>query len=215
MQKGMIITLPDYDDATSYLSYFSKFIIEEAEQKNFKIKIIDSSELNAGSFSQIVRKLDYNFIMINGHGSEDSIFGYKSNILIKADGNADILKEKVTYARSCNAGSILGENCVKNSKKGCFIGYTLPFIFYIDNRWSTKPNNDNIAKLFLLPSNAIAISLIKGNVTLEAHENSKKQILKNIKRLLENKGTDSYRFAEAPWNNYIGQVILGDVSATL
>ena len=61
---------------------------------------------------------------------------------------------------------------MKNDREGCFIGYKLPFMFYIDERWRSNPHKDNVAPIFLEPSNLVPISLIKGNSALQAHEKS-------------------------------------------
>lgn len=216
MERGMLITCPEHDDATSYLSYFSRDIIDEATAKLLKVKKITDEKLNEKDFSQILKKLDYNLIILNGHGSADSVFGFKNNIILQVGRNESLLAERLVYARSCNAGLILGPACMKNNKNGCFIGYSLPFVFYMDEKWSTKPSNDKVAALFIQPSNLIPISFIKGNSALEAHSNSKKQILKAMKKLMEGKPEDETPFyLEALWNNYSGQVIIGNESAKI
>ncbi len=215
MQNGLIITLPRWDTATEYLAYYSKFIIDEAEEKNFKIKEIADTDLNMKNFTEIINKLDYNFIVFSGHGTPNSIFGYKENIIVKIGVNSEILKDRAIYARSCNAASVLGVECTTNSK-GAFVGYIFPFVFYIDERWSTKPSNDNTAKLFLELSNQVPISLIKGNSAKDSDFNSKKQILKNIDKALRNPSEPETPFiAEGLWNNYLGQVVLGNENTKL
>ena len=44
MQIGLLITCPEHDDATAYLSYFSKKIIEESEKKLIKVKRIGEKD---------------------------------------------------------------------------------------------------------------------------------------------------------------------------
>jgi len=215
MQRGLIITCPRCDNATEYLTYYSKSIVEEAEKRSIKFKEIHNKVLDMTNFSEIVTTLDYQMIVFNGHGSKDSIFGYKDNIIIQVGKNEDIIRERIIYARACNAAVVLGVECMKNTKNGCFIGYSIPFVFFMDESWISNPHNDNVAKLFLIPSNMIPLSLIKGNPTIEAHENSKKQILKNINRVLRDKDKESFLVAEALWNNYIGQTIIGNNSAKL
>ncbi len=216
MKQGLLITCPEHDDATAYLTYFSKPILEVAANKSLKTKKIKDKELNMKSFSQIIKKLDYRLAVLNGHGSPDSIFGYKKNLIVKFGKNDKILKERIVYARSCNAGLILGSGCMNGTKNGCFIGYKLPFIFYMDERWTTKPNNDKVAGLFLDPSNLVPISIIKGHTTLEAHDNAKRGMLKTMKRLLKSPREEETPFyLEALWNNYHGQVISGDCGAKL
>ena len=216
MQIGLLITCPEHDDATAYLSYFSKKIIEESEKKLIKVKRIGEKDLNMDNFSDILKQLDYRLIVLNGHGSYDSIFGHKKNVIVQVGKNEFLLKERIVYARSCNAGVKLGPECMKNSKNGCFIGYELPFIFFMDSKWTTKPNNDKIAKLFLEPSNLVPISIIKGRAAFEAHDNSKKQMLKTMNHLLTTaKEQETPFYLEALWNNYLGQVICGNDKAAL
>jgi len=214
MNRGMIITLPRNDYVTEYISQFSNEIISEANKKGLKVKKLKDNNANRKEFETAIKKLDYNFLVFNGHGSNKSIEG-QNEVLVEYKVNDSLLKERITYALSCNAGKILGKECMKNNKDGCFIGYKLPFMFYIDNDWVSIPKKDKIAPLFLEPSNLVPISLIKGNSALHAHENSKKQILKNINKVLREGGRESFLFAEALWNNYIGQVLIGNPYATL
>lgn len=217
MQNGLIITCPEHDDATAYLTFFSKEIIDEAIKKPLKNKKVNQKKnLNIGSFSSILSKLDYRLVVLNGHGSYDSIFGYKNDIIIKLGKNDHLLKERLVYARSCDAGAKLGPACMKNTKNGCFIGYELPFIFFMDPKWTTKPHNDKVARLFLEPSNLVPISIIKGHSAIESHDSSKKQILKIMEKLIKNEPSQETPFyIEALWNNYSGQVIYGNTEASL
>ena len=134
---------------------------------------------------------------------------------MKVGENEKLLKEKITYARSCNAGLILGSECMKETTNGSFIGYNLPFVFYMDPKWTTKPHNDKIAKLFLEPSNLVPISIIKGHTALEAHNNAKKQMLRIMDKLLKESEQETHFYLEALWNNYNGQVIFGNTETKL
>jgi len=216
MQKGLIITCPEYDDATAYLKFYSKEIIDEALSKLLKVKSVEDKELNEKDFSQILNKIDYKLVVLNGHGSSNAIWGYKDNYIIKLGKNDSLLKERIVYARSCNAGELLGLKCMEGTKDGCFIGYNLPFIFYMDARWTTKPSNDNVAKIFLEPSNQIPISILKGHQASDAHEKAKEHMLKNMKKIVAGPQNDeSTLYLEALWNNYLGQVIHGKKEARL
>lgn len=214
MNKGIIITLPRHDYVTEYLSTFSQDIINEAEKRSIKIKKLKDKTANKKDFESVIKKLNYKMAVFNGHGSEDTIAGYQNKPIIQLGVNDSLLKGRITYARSCLAGCILGKS-MKNDKIGCFIGYELPFMFYIDQRWISNPYKDNIAPIFLESSNLVPISLIKGNTTLQAHENSKKHILKTINKVLRTGSKESFLFAEKLWNNYIGQVLFGNESAIL
>ena len=77
MKQGLLITCPEYDDGTAYLTYFSKNILEVAAKKFLKTKIVKDKELNMERFSEIIKKLDYRLTVLNGHGSPSSpaLFG--------------------------------------------------------------------------------------------------------------------------------------------
>lgn len=214
MKKGLIISLPNYDDTTEYLFQFSKQIKKEAEDKRIDLKSLEGKRVTRREFEKIVKKLDYRLIVFNGHGSEDGIKGYKEEI-VKVGENEGLLKERIIYARSCHAAVKLGKECTKKTKDGCFIGYDRPFQFYIDPKWTSNPLKDNTAKLFLEPSNLVPVSIMKGNSTFDANENSRSRMLKNIKKVLRNSDAESFKIAEALWNNYEGQVIYGCTDAKL
>ncbi|MBR9683188.1 hypothetical protein GOV03_01490 [Candidatus Woesearchaeota archaeon] len=216
MQKGLLITCPKHDDATAYLTHFSKEIIDEATKKSLKNKQVGDDELNEMAFSEILKKLQYRLVVLNGHGSPNVIFGHKNNPLIRKGKNDYLLKERIVYARSCDAGLNLGPTCMKNTKNGCFIGYALPFMFYISAEWTTNPYKDKVAKLFLSPSNMVPISIIKGHSTSKAHHSSKKQMLRIMSKLMKGERLqETPLYLEALWNNYQGQVIHGNENTRL
>jgi len=129
--------------------------------------------------------------------------------------NEDLLKNRITYARSCHAAKKLGLEVIKNSLSGCFIGYDRPFQFYINEEWIANPLKDNLARLFLEPANLVPISILKGNTAEVANENSKNNILKQINKILEQGSEGSFQVAGALWNNYFGQVLLGNPEARI
>lgn len=214
MRREILITLPRHDDVTEYLSQFSQQIEDSANERGIKIKKLKDKGAIKKYFEQIIKKLDCRMIVFNGHGSAEEIEGQKE-IIIKLGVNDDLLKERIVYARSCHAASKLGKECTKNTKEGCFIGYDRPFQFYVDIQWLGNPLKDNIARLFLQSSNLVPISIIKGNSTSDANENSKKQILKNINKVLRDLNAESFKIAEALWNNYEGQVLYGNPDVKL
>ena len=99
---------------------------------------------------------------------------------------------------------------MQNNKDGCFIGYELPFKFYHDITWEGNPSRDQIAPLFLEPSNVVPVSIIKGKIAKDAHYTSKRAILKNMNKILRKGNPESIAFAEVLWNNYEGQVLIGN-----
>ncbi len=214
MKKGILMTAPRHDITTEYLSAFSISIEHSCNEKGIICKTLKGESANKEEFEKTLEKLNCDMVVLNGHGSEEAIAGHKNEILVKVGKNENILKEKIVYARSCEAASILGEKVVEKSG-GCFIGYNLPFEFYYDENWITNPIKDNTARLFLDSSNIVPLTIVKGNSSNESHNRAKKQMLKNIKKVLRDKNKESFAIAESLWNNYLGQVILGNKKAKL
>jgi hypothetical protein len=52
MNKGVIITLPRWDNLTEYLSQFSSQIIEEADHQGVKCKSIEGKDANKNNFEK-------------------------------------------------------------------------------------------------------------------------------------------------------------------
>ncbi|MBI2452363.1 hypothetical protein HYV50_04795 [Candidatus Pacearchaeota archaeon] len=215
MKKGLIITLPRHDVVTEYLAYFSKQIIDEAENNNLPCKQLKDKEVKKDNFEKIVKNIGYKLLVLNGHGTTQAIYGYANQPLVEEGTNEEILTERITYARACDSAFSLGKVAMKNNKEGCFIGYELPFQFYCDITWEGNPGKDKVAPIFLEPSNTAPTAIIKGKTAEEAHSASKRAILKNMNKVLRKADPESLAIAEALWNNYEGQVLLGNLSATL
>jgi len=215
MINVLIVTRPKYDDGTEYLSYYASLVIKEARDKNISVSDFEGEEANKGDVTKFIEKRNPNIVFVNGHGNEDSLYGHKE-IIFSMD-NINLLKGRLIYARACSAGAKLGKGVVKGNN-GCFIGYKYPFSFWFDEKWSAKPSNDNIAKLYLEPSNQVMLSLIKGKNSQEAHEKSKALMLENMKRILvleEKKEPGTMGMLQILWNNFDGQVIYGNFFARL
>ncbi len=215
MKKGIIITLPRYDDVTEYFSQFSKEILKEAEIDGVAAKQLIGEDATKDVFESFLSKLNYKLIIMNGHGNAKEILGQDKKCIIAEGVNEHLLAGRITYARACEAGASLGKSVVALDKEGCFIGYDLPFQFFADITRTGNPLKDNTARIFLEPSNAVPISLINGKSAIGAHECSKKMVLKNINRVLRNMNSESLAVATALWNNYEGQVLHGNSDARI
>jgi len=201
--------MPKYDLVTEYLSAFSKDIEKVSNEKGILLKSLKERAATRKEFEEVLNKLNCKMVIFNGHGDESNIYGNREEVLVSVGENEEVLRDRIVYARSCEAASVLGKECVKNSK-GCFIGYVLPFEFYFNPEWVGNPIKDNTAKLFLESSNLVPISIIKGNNSEESDKRAKNQMLKNIKKVLRLRTQESFSIAESLWNNYLGQVLLGN-----
>ena len=214
MKERIVITLPNSDLVTSYLTAFSKEIILFAEQKGMAVKTLEGAKANRDLFENCVKKLNPTVIIFNGHGSDRCITGQKEEPLVVLGENHAILLNKIIYARSCYAARGIG-NAFVEQDEGCFIGYKLPFMFLSDIDWATNPLKDKMANKFLRTSNLVPQGILKGNSALEASEKCKKHILKIMKKALLKKDKDSEVIAETLWNNYQAQVVLGNKNIKL
>ena len=215
MKEIVIVTLPDSDLVTQYLSQFSRSVIDTAEKKSIIVKKLKGRELSKKEFEKVLKKVKSNFVFLNGHGTETRIFGNRDeSILIECE-NDYLLADKIIYARSCDAGCSLGKSIANLGKETCFIGYELPFEFYYDINWTGNPFKDKIADIFFGPSNLIPLSILKGNSSTEANEKSKNALLKNINKIIREKSPEAFIIANSLWNNYSGQIVLGNKNARL
>lgn len=213
MNKILLITAPDHDITTRYLSVWSGKILELADKKNIQVINLKRKKANAIELKSRLLKMKPLFVVFNGHGNNSCITGYENKVLIQAGDNEDLLKYKIIYAISCRSAVKLG---VKSIKAGAlaYIGYVGDFIFCHDDRKVSRPLHDKVVKLFLEPSNQVAVSLIKGNKSEEASKRSKKFFMRNIQKMLSSAASpESSQYAKFLWWDMKHQVCLGDGSS--
>lgn len=215
MQKRILITLPRSDEVTEYLYTFSVPIIDFCKKKSITLNKLEGPDATKKNFEKIFSKINFKMILFNGHGSVNSITGHKEEPLIQASINEQLLKNKITYARSCWAVSGVGQQAMKENKFGCFIGYKLPFMFYADSTRATNPIKDHITRIFFDTSNLVPLAFLKNLTAKDAQENSRRAMLKAMNKALKKRDKDSYAIATALWNNYSCQVLLGNPEAKL
>lgn len=214
--KSVLITRPYGDIALKYLEVWSRKIIEVANKKGATILNLSGPRANRKEFEKIIRKKDPDLIIINGHGDYDLITGNDQEILVKANDNPEVLARSVVYAISCRSAKVLGREVV-NHGKGAYIGYEEDFIFLYNENKRFKPLEDEKAKLFLEPSNQVAISLLKNHSASEASNSSKKYFIKNIEKLLtsNNKSKEDSQYISILYWNFKNQVCLGNGDARI
>ena len=208
MINSLLITRPNHDLTTNYLFYWSSLVIKEATKKNISIFDLSEKKANKKLFFSYLKKNNIPLVFLNGHGAEDKITGFDNKVLIKLGKDEAILKGKVIYARSCKAAKKLGVSCVKKGSMA-FIGYRDNFIFAFSPSKITKPLKDDLAKLFLEPSNLVVVALLKGNSPADAYKRSQKAMHKNLQSMLSSEATVKQRDAAAYlWRNIKSQVII-------
>src|SRR3989338_250123 len=110
----LIITRPQHDITTRYLSSWAGDIIDFAKKKGIGVCDLVREKANRAEFEGRVKKIKPKVIFLNGHGCDDCVTGHDNNVLVSVDKNHNILNNKITYALSCNSGKKLGPKVVEN-----------------------------------------------------------------------------------------------------
>ncbi len=203
--KTLLTVRPYYDLTTHYLSYWCGSFIKQFKESHNIVDLKDK-RANKKEFTSVINKIQPLIIIINGHGNDSVITGQDNQLLIAVGINDELTKGRIIYAISCKSASKLGASCVKKGAIA-FIGYKEDFIFVTTKEKETKPLDDKRASLFLEPSNRVMIALSKGYKPQEAHNQSKKHILKNIQDIITKSPSEGYLVSYLLWN-YQHQVCL-------
>lgn len=188
MTKRLLLTRPDHDYATRYLSAWAEKFFDLAKEKGCSIIDLRRERANRIEVESVLSKRNPCFVVINGHGGDDLVAGYENKPLLIAKTNSSLLKGKITYAISCQSALVLGEE-VGRYKDTAYIGYKDDFILLYLEKYRTRPTEDNLAGLFLEPSNLVATTLLKGHTAKESVLRARQEFLRNIQKLLTSKTT--------------------------
>ena len=207
-----MITRPNHDLTTTYLSAWARKIAEIAQEKGFFIYDLEGVRANVKTFLSFLKEKSPSFLFLNGHGSPSEICGQRNEVIM--DSTTEI-PGAIIYARSCSAGIRLGEEAIKNGARA-FIGYARNFIVGYSPDKVFEPLTDDMASLFLDPSNLVASVIIKGHSAAEANTRSKEAMYKNFRKMILSTATYEERYASQwLWSNLKGQILLGDPDAKI
>lgn len=207
--KTLIITRPEHDPGTKYLSHWSKKVIRVAEEKGVNVIDLHQDKAERKEFEGRIYKTNPSLVFLNGHGSEDCVTGHDNKVLVKAGENEKLLKDRITYAVSCDSAEKLGKSCI--DKDTAYIGYKKSFIFNFNPKYINRPTDDERAGRFLDASNQVPLSLLKGHSAQEASERSKEVFRKEISLLFTSfhSDPDSREDVKDLWWDMQCQVCLG------
>jgi len=199
MSFTYLITRPEHDDTTHYLSSWGKETIKVAESQGVRVLDLHGERANKKEFESKIKKLSPKLVMFNGHGDSDLVTGHKNQELIKAGVNEGLLKAKIVYALSCKSAKVLGPASIQAGALS-YTGYEDDFIFIYEPEFFTRPLLDKTAELFLEPSNIFVESLIKGNSVIESFERSRNILKKNFNRAVSTLESDPTAARFLWWN---------------
>lgn len=213
MSFTYLITRPEHDDTTYYLSQWSKETIELAESHGAKVLDLQGKKANKEEFNGKMKKFSPKLVMINGHGDVDLVMGHNNQLLIKAGINEELLKSKIVYSRSCKSAKVLGPKSIQAGALS-YTGYEDDFIFIYEPELFSRPLKDKTAKLFLEPSNIFIESLIKGNDIKDSFERARSILKQNFNKAISTLEQDPTT-ARFLWWNLKNFVSHGDMNASV
>lgn len=184
---------------TYYLFYWAGLLIDEAKKR--KIETIDLAKDKATKerLHNYLTKQPISIVILNGHGNQEAIAGQEGEIIISTGNGTCLLKDKIIFARACDAGAILGKEIIQMGAKG-FIGYDQPFMFPIDKDCFNKPLEDELAASVLECSNQVGFSLIKGRPVEQAQKDSLNKYAEIIDEYSSSEATNSFLLPILLWN---------------
>lgn len=182
MTTSVLVTCPDYDMMTRYLSAWAGKYIEQAKKQGNDVYILRETNANKRQFKGMVTKTKPQIIFLNGHGDKDRITGHDHKVLVDFK-SASILKDAMVYAVSCKSAQILGVQAVKMGAKG-YVGYSQDFILVSQPDKTSHPKDDKTAALFLDPSNQVITALSKGHPSKVAVNKGKAAFARSINAAL-------------------------------
>ena len=186
MNKTILVTQPNHDLTTNYISLWAEKVVAIAKKKGIKVVALKGKRANEKEFMSVNRKINPQLVFFNGHGDYDLIAGQNNEVLVQAKINDECLTGKIIYALSCRSAKKLGKASVKNGAKA-YIGYIEDFIFNYDREKVSRPLSDKIVQLFLEPSNLIVSSLLKGHTAHESWENSQNDFKRKAVAIITSK----------------------------
>ena len=186
MTKRLLLTRPDHDYATRYLSAWAEKIFDLAKKKGCSIIDLRRERANFKEVESVLQKRKPCFVIINGHGDDDLVTGYKNEMLLRAGFNSSLLQGKIIYAISCRSARVLGEEAGQYENTA-YVGYKDDFILIYLEECRTRPAEDKLAGLFLDPSNLVASSLLKGHTAGKSVLRARQEFFRNIQKLLTSK----------------------------
>lgn len=190
MTKTCLITRPEHDVTTHYLSKWSGETLSFAEEKGVKIFDLHRDKATKEEIESRLTKFPCDLVLLNGHGDYDKVTGHNNQALISVGDNENLLKSKIIYAISCRSAKILGKKSVEAGAKN-YTGYDEDFIFVYEPDRMVRPLQDKTARLFLEPSQRFTSSLLKGNTVKESFERAKNLLNENLIRLLGSPASDA------------------------
>lgn len=183
MNEAVVVTRPNHDVTTRYLSTWAEAILAIGREKGYRVIDLKANRARAAEVESVVEKTKPALIWFNGHGSANQVAGQDNEVLVQTDDKAAFLEGTMVYALACQSAKELGPQAVEQGARA-YLGYDEDFIFVTTTTQQGHPQQDTTARLFLEPSNHVPLALLKGNTAATAQDRAKGAFRKNIRALL-------------------------------
>lgn len=183
MSKTVLVTRPEYDPTTRYLSQWAGLVIDLAGKLGHKVIDLARNRATRKELESVIRKTGPGLVFANGHGDDDLVCGQDGEVLVQAGDNERMFAGRVVNVLSCRSAKKLGPSCIKVGAKA-YIGYAEDFVFYRENGKLSRPLEDTTAAHFFNCSNQVASALVKGRTPQDAYLNSQASYKRTIRELI-------------------------------
>lgn len=208
-----IVTNPSHDIATEYLYSWSQQIVANviSQSISFDLHELKGNNVTKENLTKLIEEKNPHLILFHGHGGNNRIFGFKTNILIACDDNEGLLINKIVHSLTCDSGEILGPKCISIGTKA-FIGYQKEFKFaHLWGKTDGQRQTDVLAGMFLGPAFEVNKAILEGNTVELAYQRSQQMYVNNLQMLLTSPNpTVSKVYASGLYHDMVNQVALGN-----
>ena len=83
--KSLLITRPEHDLTTRYLSKWSGGVIDEAKKEYIACIDLNGEQANRERFIRTLEEKAPDFVFLNGHGNADIVYGHENTPLLVRD----------------------------------------------------------------------------------------------------------------------------------
>jgi len=70
MSKKLLVTRPEHDDTTTYLSHYAKLVIKYAEERGVPVTDFKAGTVKKETINKFIEKQKPKLIFFNGHGAK-------------------------------------------------------------------------------------------------------------------------------------------------
>ncbi len=162
-----------------------------AQDRGVKVLDLHRERANRSEVESMISKMSPDFVVLNGHGSDNCVAGHNNEPIVTAGENEVLLSSKIVYAISCWSGKGLGPKSIEAGALS-YTGYDDDdFVFLYEHEKFSRPLQDETARLFLEPSMVFVDSLIKGNTVSESRRRTENMLSKNILKSLGSNQQDA------------------------